>query len=205
MIWLGDLLYMDKRKHNELRKKRKAYYKRKKMHEKQGNSSGIKCMFMDYLVNCEDALSLMVPAEGRIYRLAHDPHIEIDIYPTSLWDYTTLTPKKVYIPETIAANSSLEDQQVQLRDFTPSFNITVEGVVSPFLRQLETMKSQQQLFKFKNKKGSHIFAYDVNYNDGLMWVEQDGHVAFLPYEGFLLEEHRADDFTPIPIDIYCKI
>lgn len=35
-----------------------------------------------------------------------------------------------------------------------------------------------------------------------MWVEPDGHVSFLPYEEFSLENHLAEDFTPIPIDNY---
>ncbi|MCD8235932.1 MAG: hypothetical protein LUD00_04595 [Prevotellaceae bacterium] len=195
---------MNKKKHNALQKKRKAYNKRKKERLKRLNSSGRKYMFQEFLVNCEDALSLMIPADGRIYRLAHTPNREIDIYPTALWNYEALAPKESDMQHTIPADSSLEDQQEQLREYTPSFNTSVEGVVKPFIGRFEKMKTLKQFLNFKSKKGSHIFAYDVNSKDGLMWVEPDGHVSFLPYEGFSLENHLADDFTPIPIDNYNK-
>lgn len=193
---------MSKRRHNELKKKQKAYEKRKKERLKRLNSLERKYKFQEYLANSEDALALMTPANGRIYRLAHDPNKEIDIYPTALWDYETLAPKDVDIPQTIPPNCCLELQQAQLREYTPSFNISVEGVVKPFIGRFEKMKTLQQFLAFKTKKGSHIYAYDVEPKDGLMWVEPDGHVSFLPYEEFSLENHLAEDFTPIPIDNY---
>ncbi|MFS2968846.1 hypothetical protein AAH016_06535 [Phocaeicola dorei] len=161
-------------------------------------------MFQEYLVNCEDALSSMIPANGRIYRLAHEPNVEIDLYPTSLWDYETLAPKKIDMPQIIPANSSLEDQQNQLREYTPSFNVSVEGAIKPFIERIEKMKTLQQFSNFKNRKGSHIFAYDLDSKDGLMWVEPNGHVALLPYENFSLSKHLAEGFTPIPIENFNK-
>lgn len=195
---------MNKRRHNELQKKRKAYNKRKKERLKGQDSIGRRYMFEEFLVNCEDALALMIPADGRIYRLAHEPNQDIDIYPTALWNYEALAPKELDVQQTIPPNSCLEDQQEQLREYTPSFNTSVEGVVRPFIGRFEKMKTSQQFLNFKNKKGSHIFAYDMNPKDGLMWVESDGHVSFLPYEDFSLENHLAEDFTPIPIDNYNK-
>ena len=197
---------MDKIRHNELKKKRKARLKRKRQQMKNLNAalSESKYMFREYLVNCDDALALMEPADGRIYRLVHNPHLEIDIYPTSLWDYDSLTPKRMEEKQTISAGSSLEDQQEQLREYTPSFNISSEGAVKPFLGRLKKMKTFQQFSHFKNTKGSHIFAYDVTPKDGMMWAEPDGHVSFLPYENFALAEHVALDFTPVPIEKYCE-
>ena len=101
---------------------------------------------------------------------------------------------------TIPVNSSLEDQQDQLRQYTPSFNITVQGVVNSFIDRIRQMKTPQQFLKFKNRKGSHICAYDLSPKDGLMWVESSGHVSLLPYENFSLGDHLADDFTPISIE-----
>lgn len=198
-------LGMEKRRHKELQKERKAYNKHKKKRLKEQDSIGCKYMFQEFLVNCEDALALMVPAYGRIYRLAHNPNQDIDIYPTALWDYEALAPKEVESQQTIPPNSCLEDQQEQLREYTPSFNTSVDGVVKPFIDRFEKMKTLQQFLNFKNKKGSHIFAYDVNPEDGLMWVEPDGHVSFLPYVNFSLDCHFAEDFTPVPIDNYNKI
>ena len=197
-------LNMHKKRHNELRKKRNARNKRRKERLKGLNSFGRKYMFQEYLVNCEDALASMIPANGRIYRLAHKPNVEIDLYPTSLWDYETLAPKEIDMPPIIPANSSLEDQQNQLREYTPSFNVSVEGAIKPFIERIEKMKTLQQFSNFKNRKGSHIFAYDLDSKDGLMWIESDGHVALLPYEDFSLSKHLAEGFTPIPIEKFNK-
>lgn len=193
---------MSKRRHNELKKKQKAYKKRTLERNKGLNSPKQKYMFQEYLVNCDDALDLMGPANGRIYRLAHNPNIKIDTYPTALWDYENLAPKKIDIPQTIPPNSCLEDQQTQLREYTLSFNTSAEGAVKPFINRLKKMKTEEQLSNFKKKKGSHIFAYDVCPMDGLMWTESDGHISFLPYDGFSLDNRQAKDFTPISIDDY---
>ena len=195
---------MDKRRHNELKRKHRAKEKRKKenLNQLKAAENKGKCKFREYLVNCDDALALMEPADGRIYRLVHNPHLEIDMYPTSLWDNDSLTPNKLEEKKTIPAGSSLEDQQEQLREFTPSFNTSAEGAIAPFIGRLKKMKTDRQLLHFKERKGSHICAYDVTPKDGLMWVEPNGHVSLLPYESFTLEEHLAPDFTPIPIENY---
>ena len=57
---------MSKRRHNELKKKQKAYEKRKKERLKRLNSLGRKYMFQEYLANCEYDLALMTPAICRI-------------------------------------------------------------------------------------------------------------------------------------------
>lgn len=192
----------NKKRHNELRRKQKVCNKRKKAFLKEQDPFRRKIMFHEYLVNCEDALSLMTPADGRIYRLAHSPSLEIDVYPTSLWDYETLAPKEFNSQQTIPIGSCLEIQQEQLREFTLSFNMSVEGVAELFKGRFKKMKTHRQFQDFKSKKGSHIFAYDVNPEDGLMWVESGGHVSFLPYEGFSLDEHLAEGFAPVPIEAY---
>lgn len=200
-VYCARYLDMNKKRHKELQKKRKAYDKRKKERLKaEMNSDKRNFMFQEYLVNCEDALSLMTPANGRIFRLVHSPSIEKDICPTALWSYDELAPRDVDVIKTIPANSSLDDQQDQLRQYTISFNTTVQGVANAFIDRIRQMKTSQQFLKFKNKKGSHICAYDLEPKDGLMWVEPSGHVSLLPYEDFSLDEHLADDFTPISID-----
>lgn len=193
-----------KKKHNENVKTHKNRKKRLKERLKEDMSSEKKFMFQDYLVNCEDAISEMVPAGGRLYRLAHNPNNEIDIYPTSLWNYASLTPETTELPNTIPTDSTIEDQEQQVKDYLPSFNISEEGAIAPFLDRLNKMKTSEQLLRFKSKKGSHVFAYDVQPEDGRMWVESDGHVLFQPYEGFQLADHMASDFTPVPIEIYIQ-
>ena len=192
-----------KKRHNEISKQHKARKKRLKERLRNALSSKKSFMFQKYLVNCEDAISEMVPAEGRLFRLAHNPNVEIDIYPRSLWNYESLTPETTELPNTIPIDSTIEDQQKQVKDYLPSFNISEEGAIAPFLERLNKMK-KSQLLHFKIKKGSHVFAYDVRPEDGRMWVESDGHVLFQPYEGFKLAGHVASDFTPVPIEKYIQ-
>ncbi len=192
-----------KKRHDVNLKRHKAHRKRLKKCLKDGMSSEKKFMFQEYLVNCEDVISEMIPAEGRLFRLAHNPNVEIDIYPRSLWNYESLTPKIIELPNTIPTDSTIEDQQSQVKDYLPSFNISEEGVVAPFLGRWNKMKATK-LMQFKSKKGSHVFAYDVRPEDGRMWVESDGHVLFQPYEGFSLADHMASDFIPVPIENYIQ-
>lgn len=153
--------------------------------------------FAEYLVNCEDAIEKnMRPASGRVYRLAHNPHLPIDCLPTSLWEHETLTPKKVELPETIPEGSSIEDQEEQLREYLPSFNRSVDGAIAPFVDRFMHMNEEKQK-KFLLKKGNTVYAYDLIEQDGRLWEEPDGHVLFQPFENFNLEEHIAKDVEPI--------
>lgn len=153
--------------------------------------------FAEYLVNCEDAIEKnMRPAEGRVYRLAHNPHLPIDSLPTSLWEHKTLTPKKVDIHETIPEGSSIEDQEEQLREFLPSFNRSIDGAIAPFVDRFKSMSDEKQK-KFLLKKGNTVYAYDLIKQDGRLWEESDGHVLLQPFENFKLEEHIAKDVEPI--------
>lgn len=147
-------------------------------------------MFQEYLLNCEDAISEMIPADGRLYRLVHDDYLDIDIYPTSLWDYDSLAPKSVDLPVTIPEGSSKEDQINQIKDYLPSFNVTDEGAVRPFVEGF-LKKTESAREKFLLKKGNVVRAYDLKPEDGRMLVEDDGHVLFQPIAGFNLKEHEA--------------
>lgn len=193
-----------KKRHKEILKRHKARKKRMKERLREIISSEKRFMFQDYLVNCEDVISQMVPAEGVLFRLAHNPNIEIDIFPTSLWNYDSLTPKITELPDTIPVGSTIDEQQEQVREYLPSFNVSDEGAIAPFVDKLNKMKTSLQLLSFKNKKGSHVFAYDVQPEDGRMWIEPNGHALFQPYEGFKLADHVASDFIPIPIENYIQ-
>ena len=73
-----------KKRHREILKQHKARKKRLKERLREAMFSEKRFMFQDYLVNCEDVISQMVPAEGVFFRLAHNPNTDIDIFPTSL-------------------------------------------------------------------------------------------------------------------------
>lgn len=153
--------------------------------------------FAEYLVNCEDAIEKnMKPADGRVYRLVHNPHIPIDSLPTSLWDYETLTPKRVDIPQTIPAGSPIEDQEQQLRDYLPSFNRSIDGAIAPFIDRFKC-KDEEQKKNFILKKGNTVYAYDLVEQDGRLWEDSEGHVLLQPFDNFNLEEHIAKDFEPV--------
>lgn len=153
-------------------------------------SNSTEYMFQEYLLNCEDAISEMIPANGRLYRLVHEQYLDIDIYPTSLWDYDSLTPKSVDLPVTIPEGSSKEDQINQVKDYLPSFNVTDYGAIKPFVEGF-LKKTEAARKKFLLKKGNVVRAYDLRPEDGRMLIEDDGHVLFQPIAGFNLKEHEA--------------
>lgn len=193
----------NKKRHNEIMRRHKAHRKHLKKCLNGCISSEKKFMFQEYLVNCEDVISEMVPAGGRLFRLAHYPNVEIDMYPMSLWNYESLTPEIIELSNTIPADSTIDDQQRQVKEYLPSFNISEEGAVAPFIDRWNKMNTSK-LEQFKIKKGSHVFAYDVQNEDGRMWVELNGHVLFQPYESFKLADHVASDFIPVPIEKYIQ-
>lgn len=147
-------------------------------------------MFQEYLLNCEDAISEMIPANGRFYRLVHEQYMDIDIYPTSLWDYDSLTPKRVDLPATISEGSPKDDQINQVKDYLPSFNVADYGAIKPFLNGF-LKKTESARKNFLLKKGNVVRAYDLKPEDGRMLVEDDGQVLFQPIVGFELKEHEA--------------
>lgn len=154
-----------------------------------------KYLYQEYLVNCEEAIEkYMEPAHGRLYRLVHKPTIDKDLIPTSLWTFESPGGDKCEdLDSIIPEGSSMEDQENQLGDYLPSFNLTDVGAVAPFLKRYKK-KNPQQREQFLLRKGSVVAAYDVKPEDGRMWVQEDGHVLLQPYEGFKLEEHEAKDF-----------
>ena len=154
-----------------------------------------KYLYQEYLVNCEEAIEKnMEPAHGRLYRLVHNPTIDKDLIPTSLWTFVSPGEEKCEdLDSIIPEGSSMEDQENQLGDYLPSFNLTDVGAVSPFLKRYKK-KNPQQREQFLLRKGSVVAAYDVTPEDGRMWVQEDGHVLLQPYEGFRLDEHEAKDF-----------
>lgn len=190
-----------KKRHLELVRKRKERNKRLKERAAQCAYPNKRLMFGNYLENCDAALSQMKPASGCIYRLCHHPNEPIDIYPTALWDYESLTPKEEEFQDVVPPGSSFEDQFAHLKQYSPSFNISDKGAASIFFSRL---KGKKNIDGFKKSKGSHIYAYNVYPKDGFMYIEPSGHILFQPYDDFKLEEHIASDFTPVPIEEYLK-
>lgn len=161
-----------------------------------------KYKFEEYLVNCDDVIAQMVPAKGRLYRLAHTPNIEIDFYPTSLWNYESLTPKEEEIPQTIPPGSSIDIQRDQVGDYLPSFNITAEGAASIFIDRFKS-KSEEGRKGFVLTKGDAIYAYDIE-DAGRMLVEDNGHILLQTYEDFNLADHISEEEPPILLIDYIK-
>lgn len=162
-------------------------------------------MFQDYLVNCDDAIKMhMKPAKGRLYRLVHNPTVEKDLLPTSLWEYNTpIKSKQVKLGNVLPKGSPIEDQESQLGEYLPSFNLTDDGAVAPFLGRYKK-KSPEQREQFLLNKGSRVVGYDVTPEDGRMWVQDSGHVLLQPYKGFKLDEHVAAEFRYKHLDEYLK-
>lgn len=154
-----------------------------------------KYKFEEYLVNCDDVIAQMIPAKGRVYRLAHTPNKEIDFYPTSLWNYESLTPNKEVIPQTIPPDSPIDLQFEQVGDYLPSFNSTAEGAASIFIDRFKS-KSEAGRERFVLTKGDAIYAYDIE-DAGRMLVEDNGHILLQAYEDFNIADHISEEEPPI--------
>lgn len=195
----------DKRfKNAQKRKKRKERVKlvlksAMPLIQEKGNR---KYKFEEYLVNCDDVIAQMVPAKGRVYRLAHTPNIDIDSYPTSLWNYENLSPVEEDMPQTIPPGSSIEEQLEQAEDYLPSFNATVDGAAHIFIDRFKAL-SEAGRKRFLLRKGDAIYAYNIE-DAGRMLVEDNGHILLQPYEDFNLADHISKEEPTILFIDYIK-
>lgn len=104
------------------------------------------------------------------------------------------------LPAKIPKESSIEDQWQQVRNYSPSYNVSDEKLAAFFLGILDRRKNDRQKQRLLDKKGDTIIAVRLTPNDGLIQAcpddNPDGHLVFQPYEGFNIEEHIEDAFEP---------
>ena len=181
-----------KHKHKKFLRAQKN--KRRRERKKAETRSRKEFMFEEYLLGCDEAIDLhMKPASGLYYRAVHKDLIPIDIMPQDLVDYDSLTPKITDLPLALSPGANLEEQEQQVRAFSPSFNISKEGVAEKLGPFYLRKKNDKQREKFLRRVGEIIVPVDLIEEDGLVWEESDGHVYFQPYKDFDLASHIAKD------------
>lgn len=157
--------------------------------------------YSDALENCDEAIEkYMSEPNGVYFRLVHNPLHPNDDIPQPLQQWGGLTSGQAALPTKVQKGSSVDDQWEQVRNYSPSYNVSDEKLASFFLRMLDRRKNDKQKQRLLDKKGDTIIAVRLTPNDGLIQespdVNPDGHLVFQPFEGFNIEEHIDDTFKP---------
>lgn len=157
--------------------------------------------YADALKNCDEAIEkYMIEPNGVYYRLVHNPLHPNDDIPQPLQQRDGLTSKQVTLATKVQKGSSVDDQWEQVRNYSPSYNVSDEKLASFFLEMLDRRKNDRQKQRLLDKKGDTIIAVRLTPNDGLIQTcpddNPDGHLVFQPFEGFNIEEHIDDTFEP---------
>ncbi len=157
--------------------------------------------YADALENCDEAIEkYMSEPDGVYYRLVHNPLHPNDDIPQPLQQWEGLTSEQAALPTKIPKESSIEEQWQQVRNYSPSYNVSDEKLATFFLGMLDRRKNDRQRQRLLDKKGDTIIAVRLTPNDGLIQTcpddNPDGHLVFQPYEGFNIEEHIEDAFEP---------
>lgn len=141
----------------------------------------------DKLVGCDDAIKeYYIPIESTIslYRVVHEPIAQNDFLVQSEQTFPGLTNSSTF-PETINPNSSIEEQNDHIQDWSLSFNLNQSSLEKYFLEQYNRRKTSIQKENFKSRKGTKIAKFDLKPEVGLIQKEPDenGHIVVIEYEG----------------------
>lgn len=163
--------------------------------------------YADVLENCEEAIGkYMSEPNGVYYRLVHNPLHPNDDIPQPLQQWDVLTLEQSTLSTKIQKGSSVDDQWEQVRNYSPSYNVSDEKLAAFFLEMLDRRKNDRQKQKLLDKKGDTIIAVRLTPNDGLIQTSPDdnpdGHLVFLPFEGFNIDEHIDNTFEPRKLTDY---
>lgn len=173
--------------------------KRESTHKKALSDKPFK--YADALENCDEAIEkYMGEPDGVYYRLVHNPLHPNDDIPQPLQQWDGLTKEQVKLPTRVPKGSSLEEQWEQVRNYSPSYNVSDKKLASFFLGMYDKRKNDRQKQKLLDKKGDTIMAIRLSPNDGLIQTcpddNPDGHLVFQPFNDFVLEEHIEYSFEP---------
>lgn len=163
--------------------------------------------YAEALFGCDYAIEqFMTEPNGTYYRLVHNPLHPNDDIPQPLQQWESLTQEQVKLPTQLAGNSSIDEQWEQVRNYSPSYNISDEKLAAYFNKMLARRKNDRQRQRLLDKKGDTIIAVHLTPNDGLIQKAADenpeGHVVFQPFSDFKLEEHIDNTFEPRKLTDY---
>lgn len=163
--------------------------------------------YADALENCDEAIEkYMSEPKGVYYRLVHNPLHPNDDIPQPLQQWDGLTSEQAMLSTKVQKGSSIDDQWEQVRNYSPSYNVSDEKLAAFFLGMLDKRRNDRQKQRLLNKKGDTIIAVRLTPNDGLIQTcpdkNPDGHLVFLPFEGFNIDEHIDNTFEPRKLTDY---
>ena len=148
----------------------------------------------------------MSEPKGVYYRLVHNPFHPNDDIPQPLQQWDGLTSEQAMLSTKVQKGSSIDDQWEQVRNYSPSYNVSDEKLAAFFLGMLDKRRNDRQKQRLLNKKGDTIIAVRLTPNDGLIQTcpdkNPDGHLVFLPFEGFNIDEHIDNTFEPRKLTDY---
>lgn len=157
------------------------------------------------LVGCNDAIeTYFVPAEGNYYRIVHRPPQHNDELVQSEQVFEGLAPSMSDIPETIAPNSSIEDQLEHIANWALSFNVDEVSLANMYWKGYRLRKTEKQKRNYVTRKGDVIALYHLKPEAGVIQrnPDSDGHVVLVEYEDFVLEDYRIKEFGFKPLTDY---
>lgn len=151
--------------------------------------------FADALEGCEDAINkYMVAADCVVYRLVHNPFNNIDELPNSVRKWENLTDDEIKLNIKLPNESSIEEQWEHVRNYSLSFNISLESLAQFMQGMYYKRKTDRQKDNFLKNMGDTIAPLHLSPKDGMIQKDPDeesnpGHVVMQPYEDFKLEDH----------------
>lgn len=94
----------------------------------------------------------MSEPDGVYFRLVHNPLHPNDDIPQPLQQWGGLTSGRAALPTKVQKGSSVDEQWEQVRNYSPSYNVSDEKLASFFLRMLDRRKMTNKSKDYSTKK-----------------------------------------------------
>lgn len=117
--------------------------------------------YADALEDCDEAIEkFMGKPDGVYFRLVHNPLHPNDDIPQPLQKWDGLTQDRVPLSTKVPKGSPVEVQWEQVRNYSPSYNISDEKLAGYFLNMLDRRKTEKQKQKLLEKKEIQLSLLD---------------------------------------------
>lgn len=159
----------------------------------------------DKYVGCNDAITAYFePANGDYYRIVHNPPEHNDELVQSEQVFEGLAPSMTNIPDTIAPDSSVEEQFEHIAAYALSFGTNDELLAAKYWGEYGKRRNESQRSNFVRRKGNVMGLYHLLPEAGMMQrtPDEDGHTVLAEYDDFELERYRVKEFGLKPLTDY---
>lgn len=157
------------------------------------------CVFKraDKFIGCNEALETMfIPANGKFYRVVHNPLQDNDSLVQSEQHFEGLAPSMSDLPETIEKGSSVEVQYDHIKGWSLSFNISERQLADNYWKYYKKRNTDSQRANYVMRKGDSIACYQLTPEAGLVQkdTDDDGHTVLVEYDDFTMEDYRDKEY-----------